>query len=138
MAGALPVARDDRYLKLVRAFPLRPIRSVKVHQRAKATLRGLAGERGAAVSDYRQVLISLIEEYEQNAGHRIDTSNVTAAQIVKHLLAENGLSVNAFAERIDVSQSALSDMLNGKRDWSKSAIIRIADYFRLQPGLFLR
>src|SRR4051812_357020 len=119
MTQTLTAPRDDRYLRLVRTFPLRPIRSARMHQRAKAILRSLGGERGAAAADYKAVLVSLIQDYERNAGHRLDTSKVTAAQVVKHLLAENRLSVNAFANRIDVSQSALSDMLNGKRDWSK-------------------
>lgn len=125
-------------MQLVGQFPLRPIRSAQSHARAKAFLRSLANERGAAVADYKTVLVSLIEEYEREAGHQIDTSKVSAAEVVRHLLEENELSVNAFASRIGVSQSALSDMLNGKRDWSKSAIVRISDYFRLQPGIFLR
>jgi hypothetical protein len=29
-------------------------------------------------------------------------------------------------------------MLNGKRDWSKSAIIKLSDYFKLNPAMFLR
>jgi len=68
----------------------------------------------------------------------LDTSGVTASDIVLHLLGERGMSVNALAATLQISQSSLSDMLNGRRDWSKQAIIRLSDYFGLQPGLFLR
>jgi HTH-type transcriptional regulator/antitoxin HigA len=138
MPATLRPAREDQYLKLVKRFPLRPIRSQRAHARAKTVLRGLTGERGSAVSDYKAVLVSLIEEYERFAGLRLDTTALSAAGIVRHLLDENNLSVNEFASRLGVSQSALSDMLNGKRDWSKSVIVRVADYFRLNPGVFLR
>ena len=45
------------------------------------------------------------------------------------------MSVNALAKTLGIPQSALSDMLNGKRDWSKSVIIRLSAYFALQPGV---
>ena len=130
-------ASGDRYLELVKAFPLRPLRSAEAHQQGKRVLRSLAGERGGAVADYKAVLVSLIVEFERNAGYRVDTS-LDAADIVRHLLAERSMSVNAFAKEVKLSQSALNDMLNGRRDWSKAAIVNIAGYFGLQPGVFLR
>jgi plasmid maintenance system antidote protein VapI len=60
------------------------------------------------------------------------------SEIVRHLLGKHGVSVNAFAKQQGIAQSALSDMLRGKRDWSKSVIIRVADYFKLDRGMFLR
>jgi HTH-type transcriptional regulator / antitoxin HigA len=140
MATTIGIRSKDRYLELVKAFPLRPIRNAKGHKRALATLRGLVGESGPAVADYKVVLGSLIEEYERDAFPELDRamSKLTAADIVLHLLGERDMSVNAFAKAIGVSQSSLSDMINGRRDWSKTAIVRIADYFGLQPGLFLR
>lgn len=129
---------QDQYMELVAAFPLRPLRTGAVHQQAKQVLRTLSEEHGSAAADYKAVLVKLIADYEQNAGHRIDTTGVSAADIVRHLLAERNLSVNAFARLAGISQSALSEMLRGKRQWSKSAILRVCDYFRLDPGLFLR
>jgi antitoxin component HigA of HigAB toxin-antitoxin module len=128
----------DRYLELVGAFPLRPIRTDVSHQQAKHMLRSLARDRSAAAADYKAVLVSLIASYEREAGQRLDTSKLTAANVVRHLLAERSMSVNAFAAEVGVAQSALSDMLNGKRDWSKSAIVNISNYFGLRPEIFLR
>jgi HTH-type transcriptional regulator/antitoxin HigA len=128
----------DRYMELVRRFPLRPIRDRAEHQEAKRMLRSLAGQRESSTLDYKTVLLSLIVNYERHAGQRLNTSKMTAADIVRHLLAERGMSVNALAKELVISQSALSEMLNGKRDWSKAAMIRVADYFGLQRGVFLR
>ncbi len=83
-------------------------------------------------------LISIIETYERGARLQLDTSGLSAADIVRHLLAERQTSINASAKSRGISQSALSDMLNGKREWNKSVIVNVADYFGLNRGLFLR
>jgi len=129
----------DPYLYLVlNVHPLCPIRSAAEHERAKKALRGLAGDKRQVVAEFKKVLISIIEAYEREAGLQLDTSGVSASRIVRHLLAERRMSVNAFAKSRVISQSAMSDMLNGKRDWSKSAIVSVADFFGRDPGLFLR
>jgi HTH-type transcriptional regulator/antitoxin HigA len=140
MSAAKPPARRvrDRYMELVAAFPLRPLRSGAAHQQAKQVLRSLGGEQGSGAEDYKAVLVKLIVDFEQNAEHRIDTTGVSAADVVRHLLAERDMSVNAFARAAGVSQSTLSEMLRGKRQWSRTAILRISGFFRLNPGLFLR
>jgi antitoxin component HigA of HigAB toxin-antitoxin module len=138
MATTLSTTTSDPYLELVLSFPLRPIRTRAVYEQGKTKLRSLMGKRGAAVRDYKTVLASLIVDYERSANLRLDTSNVTAAQIVIHLLEQQGMSVNALAKLVGISQSSLSDMLNGRRDWSKQAIVRLSAHFGLQAGLFLR
>src|SRR5580704_15151779 len=125
----------DPYLDLfINLYPLRPISTSKEHQRAKEALRGLAGDKREVAIEFKKVLVSIIETYERERGMQMDTSGVSAADIVRHLLAERKLSVNAFAKNRGISQSALSDMLNGKRDWSKSVIVKVADYFGLNRG----
>ena len=129
----------DPYLELImNVYPLRPIRSVREHQQAMKALRSLAGDKRAVVAEFKKVLVSIIETYEREAGLQLDTSHVTASDIVRHLLSERHMSVNALAKERGLSQSALSDMLNGKREWSKSAIISLSDYFGLNRGIFLR
>jgi antitoxin component HigA of HigAB toxin-antitoxin module len=132
------LSTSDAYLELVLSFPLRPIRSAKTHGQAKKVLRDLIGKRGAAAKDYKAVLASLIADYERSAHLRLDTSAVSASEVVRHLLDERDLSVNALAKQLGISQSSLNDMLNCHRDWSKQAIIRISDFFGLQPTLFLK
>ncbi len=65
LAGATPAS--DPYLDLVRAFPLRPIRSDDEHKRAISAIDALADRRdgwGADEEDYFVVLALLIERYE--------------------------------------------------------------------------
>jgi antitoxin component HigA of HigAB toxin-antitoxin module len=129
----------DAYLDLfLHVYPLRPIRSDAEHQQAKRALRGLAGDKRKVAAEFKKVLVGIIEAYEREAGMQLDVSDVSAADIVRHLLDERDMSANALAKSAGVSQSALSDMLNGKRQWSKSAIIRLADFFGLNRGVFLR
>lgn len=128
----------DRYLELVTEFPLRPIKNDQEHQRATRIIRGLSEERGSAVDDYITVLVDLVVKYEQEAGYRIDTSHITPADTIRFILEQREMSVNALAKAIKIPQSSLNDMLNDKRDWSKSAIIKLSDYFKLNPAMFLR
>jgi antitoxin component HigA of HigAB toxin-antitoxin module len=129
----------DPYLDLIlNVHPLRPIRTDQEHREAKKALRSLASDKRKVAAEFTSVLACIIETYERQKGMRLDTSNVFAADVVHHLLAERRLSVNAFAKARGISQSALSDMLNGKRQWSRSAIINIADYFGLNPAIFLK
>jgi len=137
MATTVSTASRDPYMELILSFPLRPIRTRGLHQRAREMLRSLAGKRGPAVRDYKAVLVSLIADYERHANMRLDTSKITAAEIIQHLLDERSMSVNGLAKCLDISQSSLSEMLNGRREWSKSAIVRISKYFGLQPAIFL-
>lgn len=131
--------RGDPYLELIlHVHPLRPIGSAQEHQAAKKALRSLARDKRKVAAKFKKVLISIIESYERDAHLQMDTSGVTPADVVRQLLAERNMSVNGLAKQRGISQSALSDMLNGKRDWSKSAIVAIADFFGLDRGLFLQ
>src|SRR5207248_9984927 len=100
-------ASKDPYLEMVRAFPLRPIRSREAHRKAKATLRRHVAKRGSAVRDYKAILVSLIANYERAMNLRLDTSKVSAAQVALHLLDERGMSANALAKALQISQSSL-------------------------------
>jgi HTH-type transcriptional regulator/antitoxin HigA len=67
LPGAEPAG--DPYLDLVRAFPLRPIRSAEEHDRAIATIDALSDRRPELrpeEHDYLIVLALLIERYEED------------------------------------------------------------------------
>jgi antitoxin component HigA of HigAB toxin-antitoxin module len=129
----------DIYLDLItNLYPLRPIHNAGEHRRAKQALRSLVGDKRKDAIDYKKVLVGLVETYEREQNLQLDTRGVSAADVVQHLLDERGLSVNAFAKERGISQSALSDMLNGKREWSKSAIANVAGFFGLNYSLFFQ
>ncbi len=134
----MATATGNRFEELNAVFPLRPIRTEKTHGQALKIFAKLANERGEDVADYKVVLLKLIADYEEMAGHRVDTSKVSAGDVVRHLLEQRSMSVNALAKELGMSQGTLNEVIRGRRDWSKTAIVKLADFFRLSTDLFLR
>jgi antitoxin component HigA of HigAB toxin-antitoxin module len=129
---------SDTYFELVRAFPLRRLASAAEHGRAKEVyLRVSTSRPDHGARDYLNVLADLIAEYEKRMDQTVDTSGVSAAELIRHRLSERGMSVTALAKEIGVPQSNLSDMLNGRREWSKAAIRALSKMFRLKAERFL-
>ena len=129
----------DSYFDLVKEFPLRKLRHGEEHRQALAVMSRFAGRDkiDEGVVDYLAVLSDLIVEYERRAGHVIDTSKVRAAEVIRHLMAENDLTISGLAREIGVGQSNLSEMLGGKREWSKTVIRGLSERFSLNPMIFL-
>ena len=137
MAQTAITMTTDSYFRLVQAFPLRRIASASAHTRAKAVyLRLNHGSLDRGERDYLDVLADLIADYEERTADRT-LGPVTAAELVRHRLEERGMSVNALAKIVGISQSNLSDMLNGSRDWSKNAIRSISAYLSIRAERFL-
>ncbi|MGB7160206.1 MAG: helix-turn-helix transcriptional regulator [Tepidisphaeraceae bacterium] len=127
----------DTYFDLVRSFPLRRITSAPEHAKANKIVRDLSGKADRGTRDYVDVLVDLIVDYEKRAGFAIDTSYITAADLVRHKIEERGMSVSALAKQIGMAQSNLSEMLNGNRDWSKSAIRSLSKLLNIRAERFL-
>jgi antitoxin component HigA of HigAB toxin-antitoxin module len=128
----------DTYFDLVRAFPLRRIRNAAEHARAKNIyLRLSAHAKDRGTRDYLDVLADLIAEYEKRTNQTIATSDIAIADLVRHHMQERAMSVSALANEIGVAQSNLSEMLNGRRDWSKAAIRSLSKMFNIRAERFL-
>lgn len=132
----------QRYLALVDEVPLRPLRNAGQHRRALAMYQKLVmqpeGKKlDAATRDYVNTLAEFIAEYQRASGIALDTSRLSAAEMVMHFLEDRGQSVHALAIQIGMTPSNLSEMLSGRRDWSKSAIAALIDAFPIDPRKFL-
>jgi hypothetical protein len=89
-----PAHTKDPYLDLIiNVHPLRPIRSAQQHQQEKEAMRSLGSDKRAVATEFKKVLVSIIETYEREAALQLDTSGVSAAELVRHLLAERQMSV---------------------------------------------
>jgi len=129
---------EDSYMELIREFPLRRIRSAIDHARATRLVVRLSAETSdRGVAEYLDVLIDLIADCERRAGQAIDASKVSAADLVRHRIDERGMSISALARLIGVPQSNLSEMLSGRRDWSKTAIRGLSAHLHIAAGRFL-
>lgn len=87
--------------------------------------------------DYLDVLVDLITDLERREGQAINTSDVSAAEVVRHRIDQRGMSISSLARLIGVPQSNLSEMLNGKRDWSKSVIRGLCMHLNIRAERFL-
>ncbi len=130
----------DAYLELVRRMPLRRLRSTAEHAAAVRVLTRLSlahqGTRDRDVLDYLDVLASLIDQHEIETRAKVDASRASPADVVRHLMAENRLSVSQLARETGVGQSNLSEMISGRRDFSRAAIAKPSRRFGLSPAVF--
>jgi antitoxin component HigA of HigAB toxin-antitoxin module len=133
-------AELDAYLDLVREFPLRRLKNEEQHSQALSVFTKLSlasqGAPDGGVLDYLDVLAGLIDQYEQQARLKLVLSHRTPAGAVQHLIQASGLTVSGLAKEIGLPQSNLSEMLSGRRDFSKAAIAKLCDRFLLSPQLF--
>lgn len=126
----------DAYLKLVREFPLRKLRTVREHAQAIRLLVRLSHATDSASNDYADVLARLVADYEERSQFAFDASFVTVGDLIRHRLAERGVSVARFAGEIRIAQSNLSEMLAGSRSWSKAAISAISKSLNIRAERF--
>jgi HTH-type transcriptional regulator/antitoxin HigA len=129
----------DSYMNLIRQFPLRRITSRADHTTAKRLVLQLSSaqpDRGSA--EYLDVLIDLIADYERKATQALDLPALSPADLVQHRIQERGISASKLARDIGIPQSNLSEMLAGKRHWSKAAIRALSSHLNIRAERFLQ
>lgn len=125
------------YLKLVRRFPIRPIRNHTDHAEAIEVLHSLVGreELTRGQLDYIDALAYFVEAYErENTTLKLEA--MTPKELLKHLMEQNGMSTSDLGHVVG-SRGLASEILSGKRGLSKAIIGRLAAHFRVNPVLFL-
>jgi HTH-type transcriptional regulator / antitoxin HigA len=130
---------SDSYLRLIREFPLRPIRNDADYDAAEKMLHRLVlrDEKSldAGEEDYLETLEMLFDAYDNEHGV-IEKLETTPLQRLKFLIEQNKLA-GVDLGRIIGSQPLASMVLSGKRELSKAAIYKLAKHFKLEPGYFL-
>jgi HTH-type transcriptional regulator/antitoxin HigA len=129
-------ARVDLYLKLVRALPLRPIRSEADLERATAMIDALSDRSRLTADerDYWTVLARLIEDYETE---RHPIPDAPAGDVLRHLIEARGATQAQVAEDTGIAMSSLNEMIKHKRGVSPRNIVTLARYFNVSPTVFL-
>jgi HTH-type transcriptional regulator/antitoxin HigA len=131
--------RRDRvspeYLALLRAFPLRPIRSDREHARAIKVVNNLLDQPALTrdLEDYLDVLGLLIADYEDSI---CDHPEFTPVERLRHLMDEHALTQAELSRRTGVAVTSLSDILNGKRRISTRVRAKLADCFGVSASFF--
>jgi HTH-type transcriptional regulator / antitoxin HigA len=126
---------QDRYLELIRAFPLRPLRTPADLDAAIRILRQLHDHPSgdAAEGDYADVLGELIDRY-QNAGWASPPSST--GEVLGFLLESRDLSPAQLAAATGIPEGTLTDVLAGARLLGPEQMERLATYFHVLPSAF--
>jgi HTH-type transcriptional regulator / antitoxin HigA len=135
VARAAHHGTDDRYLGLVRAFPLRPIRSDSELDGAIAVIDSLImrDDLELGEEDYLDVLSDLVHKYE--AEHD-PIAPVPDADMIRFLLESNDMAQTELAQASGVAESTISEILAGKRNLSRRHIAVLSSVFRVSPAVF--
>ncbi|MCX7424409.1 MAG: helix-turn-helix domain-containing protein [Planctomycetia bacterium] len=130
-----PANRQDRYMELVRQFPLRPIRSKKALDDAVRMVDALLDKPHltAAERDYLDVLGGLVEQYESKE-HPIEP--LPDGPMLRQLIEARGVSQTEVARATGIVDSTISAVLKGKRSLNREHIGRLAQFFHVSPDVF--
>ncbi|HET6246187.1 MAG TPA: helix-turn-helix domain-containing protein [Tepidisphaeraceae bacterium] len=130
----------DSYMKLIRKFPLRPIRSVADYAAASKMIDALAvrseAELDQGEQDYLAVLADLVEAYDDQH-HVIPADTRHPHEKVRALVAENGMTQADLAKLLGVVRSLASLILSGQRKITVAHAKKLGERFRLDVGYFL-
>jgi HTH-type transcriptional regulator/antitoxin HigA len=123
------------YLQLVRAFPLRPIRSDEELNDAVALLDALIDRAPllAEEQDYMRVLGGLVKEYEEKT---IPIRPSTDAEMLRFLMEGNGLNQTQMADAMGIPASTVSEILKGRRKLTRTHIGRLTERFSVPATVF--
>jgi HTH-type transcriptional regulator/antitoxin HigA len=124
-----------KYLDLIRAFPLRPIRTDEENEGALQVIASLAA-RGLDPEerDYLDVLVGLVEKFE---AERYPMPPVSGPAMVRHLIESKGVTQAVVADATGIAESALSEILAGKRGLSTKHVKVLARYFGVRADLIV-
>ena len=129
---------NDRYMELVRLFPLRPIRTKRDYAAATKAMEQLA-IRGEDVlntdeQDYLDVLTDLVEAFDNE--HHPEPDAGTPLDRLQALLEEAGLTT-ADLGRLLGNSGLASQISLGRRQLSKTHIRILSRHFKLDAGYFI-
>jgi HTH-type transcriptional regulator/antitoxin HigA len=124
----------DSYFELVREFPLTSIRSDRYLKEAQKVIDRLLakGKLDRGEETYLDALSDLVELYEDE---HYPIGPASDADMLRHLMEAKGLSQTLLHEGTGIPRSTISEILAGKRPFSKGVIAKLAKYFRVNVSI---
>src|SRR5262245_39921235 len=118
----------DSYLGLVMAFPLASIKSDEQLQAAQEVMDRLLaqGQLDEGEELYLDALSDLVAAYEDDH-HAIEPAS--DADLLRHLMAAKGVTQAELSRDTTIPKSTISEVLAGKKPFSRQMIRKLADYF---------
>lgn len=124
----------DSYLELVTEFPLASVKSEGHLREAQRMLDQLLA-RGAldeGEETYLDALSDLVAAYEDEH-HSIAAAS--DAEMLRHFLEARKISQIELSRDTGLAKSSISEVLAGKKPFSRQMIRKLADYFSVEPGV---
>jgi HTH-type transcriptional regulator/antitoxin HigA len=125
--------RDD-YLELVMTFPLASLKSEGQFQAAQAVMDGLLtkGKLNAGEEMYLDALSDLVAAYE-DAHWPIEPAS--DADMLRHLMEAKDVSQAELHRDTGLAKSSISEVLAGRKPFSRQMIRKLADYFKVDVSV---
>jgi HTH-type transcriptional regulator/antitoxin HigA len=135
MATLTRPIESDRYLDLVRRFPLRRIQSDAELDQAITIVDELVcrDELAPGERDYLEVLSDLVHKYETTE-HPIPP--VSDAEMLRYLMECHGVNQVQLADQTEIPVSTISEVLSGKRGLNRRIIGILSRQFHVSPAVF--
>jgi HTH-type transcriptional regulator / antitoxin HigA len=125
--------RDD-YLKLILKFPLASIKSEKQLEAAQKIIDGLLARTELSDGEemYLDVLSDLVAAYEDE---HYSFEPASDADMLRHLMEAKGVSQADLHRDTGLAKSAISEVLSGKKPFSRQMVRKLAEYFKVDIGI---
>lgn len=124
----------DSYLELVLEFPLASIKSDEHLAAAQEVMDRLLarGKLREGEETYLDALSDLVAAYE-DAHHAI--APASDADMLRHLLDAKGVTPAQLGRETGLAKSSLSEVLAGKKRFSRPMMRRLAEYFQVDVSV---
>ena len=124
----------DLYLDLVKEFPLTSIRSVKHLEEAQTVIDTLLakGKLQKGEELYLDALSDLVASYEDQ---HCPIEPASDADMLQHLLEAKGITQAQLHRDTGIAKSAISEVLAGKKPFSRQMMRTFADYFKVDVSV---
>lgn len=131
---SLKGASRDSYLMLVTAFPLASIKSDEQLQEAQNVMDQLLAqsELKAGEEMYLGALSDLVAAYEDEH-HPVERAS--DAEMLRHLMEAKGVTQARLSRDATIPKSTISEILAGKKRFSREMIRKLADYFQVDASV---
>ena len=126
----------DSYLELVLAFPLCSIRSKQQLEEAQDVIDGLLKKEKLNHGQelYLDALSDLVAAYEDK---HYPIEPASDADMLRHLMDAKGVTQTQLHRDAGIAKSTVSEMLAGKKPFSRQIIRKLAEYFNVDMRVLM-
>jgi HTH-type transcriptional regulator/antitoxin HigA len=126
--------KRDRYLELVLAFPLASLKSEEHREAAQEVLDRLLtqGKLEDGAELYLDALSDLVAAYEDQ---HYPIAPAPDADMLRHFMEAKGIAQSQLSRDTGIAKSTISEVLAGKKPFSRQMIRKLADYFQVDVSI---